>query len=104
MKSSSCIAADSLTLRKRSAASPSVSMSISKKRAADGPSVPSKTKKRKPNSHGDESLDTEAGVNTLFEQLDSQLLADHYAQKLSRFGGDLSSVELSDLTVSGKIS
>jgi protein CMS1 len=33
--------------------------------------------------------------------MDNQLLADHLAQKLSRFGSDLSAVEISDLTVSG---
>ncbi|GJN67413.1 DNA/RNA helicase, DEAD/DEAH box type [Purpureocillium lilacinum] len=76
-------------------------MSNPKKRAAE-PAAPAKTtKKRKTKAQqDDELLDMDLGVNTLFARMDNQLLADHLAQKLTRFGGDLSSVELSDLTVS----
>ncbi|KAG6002492.1 hypothetical protein E4U21_003020 [Claviceps maximensis] len=61
-----------------------------------------KKKKRKTKAHqqDDETLDMELGVNTLFIRMDNQLLADYLAQKLTRFGGDLSSVEISDLTLS----
>ena len=79
-------------------------MSASKKRQAeDNPSQPKpkKNKKRKANAPDDDTLDTELGLNTLFIKMDNQLLADHLAQKLSRFGSDLSAVEISDLTVSG---
>lgn len=78
-------------------------MSNPKKRAAESAPPPKKAKKRKTKFQEDEALDTELGLNTLFSRMDNQLLADHLAQKISRFGGDLSSVELSDLTVSGEI-
>lgn len=76
-------------------------MSNSKKRAAE-PAPEAKKKKRKTKfSQEDEALDMELGLNTLFTRMDNQLLADYLAQKLSRFGTELSSVEISDLTVSG---
>ncbi len=80
------------------------SMSNPKKREAedDVPSSKKAKKKRKGNSQEDESLNTELGINTLFARMDSQLLADHLAQKATRFGTDLSPVELEDLTISGK--
>lgn len=71
----------------------------SKKRAAtdEGGS----RKKRKAGLQQDESLlDTEAGVNLGIAAMDSQLLADYLAQKTSRFGSDLSPVELADLYIS----
>lgn len=77
-------------------------MSNSKKRAAeDVPSSKKAKKKKKGNSQEDDSLDTEIGVNTLFSRIDNQLLADYLAQKTTRFGSDLSPVEISDLTLSG---
>lgn len=76
-------------------------MSNSKKRAAEPAPEAKKKKKKAKLSKDDEALDMELGLNTLFNRLDNQLLADHLAQKLGRFGSDLSSVELSDLTVSG---
>ncbi|KAF4338473.1 hypothetical protein FBEOM_7618 [Fusarium beomiforme] len=78
-------------------------MSTSKKRQAEDIPVqpkPKKSKKRKANAPDDELLDTELGLNTLFTKMDNQLLADHLAQKLGRFGTDLSAVEISDMTVS----
>ncbi|KAK8917501.1 Protein CMS1 [Metarhizium anisopliae] len=75
-------------------------MSNSKKRAAEPAPEAKKKKKKAKLSKDDEALDMELGLNTLFNRLDNQLLADHLAQKLGRFGSDLSSVELSDLTVS----
>ncbi len=75
-----------------------------KREAEDSPiqPKPKKSKKRKANAPDDELLDTELGLNTLFTKMDNQLLADHLAQKLGRFGTDLSAVEISDMTVSGK--
>lgn len=58
-------------------------------------------KKRKAGFQQDESLlDTEAGVNQAIAAMDPQLLADYLAQKTSRFGSDLSPVELADLYIS----
>ena len=76
-------------------------MSNPKKRAAED-AAPSKkaSKKKKKHNIEDESLDTELGVNTLFQRMDNQLLADYLAQRLSRFGSDLSSIEISDISLS----
>ncbi|KAK3330940.1 U3-containing 90S pre-ribosomal complex subunit-domain containing protein [Apodospora peruviana] len=57
-------------------------------------------KKRKKVRQDDGDLDTEAGLNLAFARMDGQLLADHIAQKTTRFGTDLSPVELSDLYIS----
>ncbi|KAK0717075.1 U3-containing 90S pre-ribosomal complex subunit-domain containing protein [Lasiosphaeria miniovina] len=57
-------------------------------------------KKRKKVREDEADLDVEAGLNRAFERMDSQLLADHIAQKTSRFGTDLSPIELSDLYIS----
>lgn len=61
-------------------------------------------KKRKPGAsiEDDSLMDLAAGLNKAFAVMDSQLLADHLAQRTTRFGADLSSVELSDLHISGK--
>ena len=64
---------------------------------------PSPRKKRKGTRDDDGDIDTEAGLNKIFERMDSQLLADHLAKKTSRFGTDLSPVELSDFYISGKL-
>lgn len=79
-------------------------MSNPKKRSAESaPQAPAKkSKKRKAHAELDESLDTELGLNTIFASMDSQLLADHLSQKTTRFGTELSPVEISDLAVSGK--
>ncbi|KAG5983279.1 hypothetical protein E4U55_000357 [Claviceps digitariae] len=78
-------------------------MSNSKKRAAEEAPVVQHNKKKKRKTKAqrdeDEALDMELGINTLFSRMDNQLLADYLAQKLTRFGGDLSSVEISDLTL-----
>jgi protein CMS1 len=69
-------------------------------RAEDG----GRRKKRKTEFEEDETLlDTEIGVNRGIALMDSQLLADHLAQKTSRFGSDLSPVELADLYISRKL-
>jgi len=60
-------------------------------------------KKRKRQVREDEGdLNVEAGLNRSYERMDSQLIADHVAQKTKRFGTDLSSIELSDLYISGE--
>ncbi|SPN99779.1 uncharacterized protein DNG_02632 [Cephalotrichum gorgonifer] len=76
-------------------------MSSSKKRPAEGDG-PTKKKRRKakPKFEDDELIDLELGVNGAIARLDSQLMGDHFAQKTSRFGTDLSPVELSDLSIS----
>ncbi|KAG5943007.1 hypothetical protein E4U59_000737 [Claviceps monticola] len=77
-------------------------MSNPKKRSVEAtPETTNKKKKRKTKfQQDDEALDMELGVNKLFTRMDNQLLADYLAQKLTRFGSHLSSVEISDLTVS----
>lgn len=73
------------------------------KAPADG-EAPAKKRRRKakPKFEDDSLIDLELGVNAAIAKLDSQLMADHLAQKTSRFGADLSSVELSDLSIPGK--
>lgn len=83
-------------------------MSNTKKRAApsqDGGEGGQKAKKQKKKSayQVDETLlNAELGINESFAVMDNQLLADYTAQKISRFGTDLSPVELSDLSISGE--
>ncbi|ROT41728.1 hypothetical protein SODALDRAFT_343571 [Sodiomyces alkalinus F11] len=77
-------------------------MSKSKKRAAPSEEGSRKPKKQKKSPYQvDESLlNVEAGINESFAVMDSQLLADYTAQKITRFGSDLSSIEVADLTIS----
>lgn len=65
------------------------------------PTKKPKQKKNRPADANDEDalLDLDAGINTIFTRMDSDLLADHVAAKTKRFGADLSTVELSDLYV-----
>lgn len=77
----------------------------SRKRPAEagdaGANDKKKKRKRKQEYEQDEAeMDVGAGLNKAFERMDGQLLADHLAQKTSRFGTDLSSVELADLYIS----
>jgi protein CMS1 len=78
----------------------------SQKRSLDGEGgdSPGKKKKQKKRKGGfeeeDSLLDTQAGLNTGIALMDPQLLADHMAQRTTKFGTDLSPVELSDLYVS----
>ncbi|RBQ72371.1 hypothetical protein VDGD_02472 [Verticillium dahliae] len=64
--------------------------------------APPVAKKHKKFQVDDSLLDMDLGLNKSFSVMDNQLLADYLAQKISRFGSDLSSIEVSDLTVSGK--
>ncbi|KAK5998876.1 Protein CMS1 [Cladobotryum mycophilum] len=79
-------------------------MSNPKKRAAEdavpAPVPAKKAKKKKANQLEDENLIPELGLNMLFSKMDSPLLADHLAQKLAKFGTELSPVELADLAIS----
>ncbi|KAK4214104.1 U3-containing 90S pre-ribosomal complex subunit-domain containing protein [Rhypophila decipiens] len=61
----------------------------------------SRKKKKKKVRQDEGDLDAEAGLNLAFARMDGQLLADYIAQKTTRFGTDLSTVELSDLYISG---
>ncbi|KAK4192583.1 U3-containing 90S pre-ribosomal complex subunit-domain containing protein [Podospora australis] len=73
----------------------------SKKRKLEDDAPAKEQKKQKKKQREDEAdLDVEAGLNKSFARMDGQLLADHIAQKTSRFGTDLSPVELSDLYIS----
>ncbi|TLD22243.1 hypothetical protein PspLS_07840 [Pyricularia sp. CBS 133598] len=47
----------------------------------------------------DSLLDLDAGLNLAIANMDNQLLSDYLAQQTTRFGTDLSSVELADLHV-----
>jgi protein CMS1 len=77
----------------------------SKKRPLDDEGGSSRKRKKKSRFDQDDLLfDMEAGVNKAIALMDSQLMADHLAQKTSRFGSDLSSVELSDLYISRTLS
>ena len=71
-----------------------------KRRAPDEGGL--KKKRKKAVREDEEDLDVEAGLNRAFERMDSQLVADYIAKKTSRFGSDLSSVELGDLYISGE--
>jgi protein CMS1 len=64
----------------------------------DGEDRPRK-KSKAPREVDESLLDGKLGVNKAFELMDSQLLADHLAQKTTRFGKDLTSVELHDLSI-----
>ncbi|GKT66555.1 replication regulator [Colletotrichum tofieldiae] len=77
-------------------------MSNPKKRAAPTQDAEGQKKKKKKSAyHVDETLlNGELGINESFAVMDNQLLADYTAQKIARFGTDLSPVELSDLSIS----
>lgn len=78
-------------------------MSNPKKRRAEDGQPAQKSKKRKGgNVQADETINSDLGISTLFQRMDSPLLADYFAQKLSQSSRDLSSIELADLTVSGR--
>lgn len=49
----------------------------------------------------DEEIDTEAGLNTAFSKMDSQLLSDYVAQRTRKHDKDLSTVELEDKYIKG---
>jgi protein CMS1 len=77
-------------------------MSETKKRRLDGDGGSRKKRKSAAKQEEDDMLDVEAGVNTAVSFMDGQLLSDHLAQKVNRFGSDLSSIELEDLAIPGE--
>ncbi|KAL5606703.1 hypothetical protein BROUX41_003099 [Berkeleyomyces rouxiae] len=62
----------------------------------------SKRRRRGNKSREEENdlLDMDLKVNQLFKNADSQLIADYYLRQLTRFGADLSPIELADLIIS----
>ncbi|KAK4162501.1 U3-containing 90S pre-ribosomal complex subunit-domain containing protein [Cladorrhinum sp. PSN259] len=72
-----------------------------KRKLEDDVTAKKKRKKQKKQREDEGDLDVEIGVNRAFERMDGQLLADHIAQKSTRFGTDLSPIELADLYISG---
>jgi protein CMS1 len=73
-----------------------------KRKLEDDVNAKKKRKKQKKQREDEGDLDVEIGVNRAFERMDGQLLADHIAQKTTRFGTDLSPIELADLYISGE--
>lgn len=79
-------------------------MSKSKKRAApadEGGSSKPKKQKKSPYQVDESLLNLDLEINEAFAVMDSQLLADYAAQKITRFGSDLSSIEVADLSLPG---
>ena len=64
----------------------------------DGVKKP-RSKKKKVDE--EEGLDIDAGINTSFAYMNSQLIADHIAQKTRKYESDLSSIELEDRYIPG---
>lgn len=90
--------------------SPSPANGTKRKRTDDATAEPAPLSKRaakrskrtkKPKDITDDALDLEAGVNHAVAHMDSQLLADHLAQRTARFQPDLSLMELDELRVPG---
>ena len=49
----------------------------------------------------DDAMDVEAGINRTLAHMDSQLVADHLAQRNRRFNSDLSTMELEEMQIPG---
>ncbi|EME38800.1 hypothetical protein DOTSEDRAFT_180706 [Dothistroma septosporum NZE10] len=85
---------------------PQKSKSTKRKREADDESKKAARKKKrtkkKPDDVDDSSLDSELGINRSIARMDSQLMADHIAQRTRRFQPDLSAVELEDVHIPAK--
>ncbi|KAI4850844.1 hypothetical protein E4T44_02055 [Aureobasidium sp. EXF-8845] len=56
-------------------------------------------KAKQPKDIEEDALDLEAGVNHAIAHMDSQLLADHVAQRTKRFHTELSDMELEDMHI-----
>lgn len=61
-----------------------------------------KKRPKKPQDIDDDALDSKLGVNHAIGHMDSQLMADHIAQRTRRFQPDLTEVEADDARLSGK--
>jgi protein CMS1 len=63
------------------------------------------TKKTKSkNTTENVDLDVDAGINNAFSHMDNQLLADYIAQRTRTYESDLSSIELEDKYIPGRVS
>lgn len=60
-----------------------------------------KKRPKKPKDIDDDALDSKLGVNHAIGHMDSQLMADHIAQRTRRFQPDLTEVEAEDARLSG---
>ncbi len=60
-----------------------------------------KTKSKK--TTDDDGLDVDAGINNAFSHMDNQLLADYIAQRTKKYESDLSSIELEDKYIPGRL-
>jgi protein CMS1 len=60
-------------------------------------------KKQKAKEIDEDDLDQELGVNHSFERMDGQLVADYVNARTRLYGKELSSVELEDKFIPGKI-
>lgn len=90
----------SMSLTSGAASERLASKAKSKKRPRDDESG-SRKKRRKSGFEQDELLfDMETGVNKAIALMDTQLLADHIAQKTGRFNSEKTAVELADLYIS----
>ncbi|OTA27806.1 hypothetical protein BTJ68_10404 [Hortaea werneckii EXF-2000] len=84
---------------------PDTAQNSSKRKREDDAKPQSKraAKKRKqtkkPKDVDDDALDTEQGVNHAIAHMDSQLMADHLAQRTKRFQPNLSLVEAEDVHI-----
>ncbi|KAI7123773.1 hypothetical protein KC352_g32473, partial [Hortaea werneckii] len=84
---------------------PDTAQTSSKRKREDDAKPESKraAKKRKqtkkPKDVDDDALDTEQGVNHAIAHMDSQLMADHLAQRTKRFQPNLSLVEAEDVHI-----
>lgn len=85
---------------------PQASKSTKRKREADDESKKAARKKKrtkkKPDDVDHSNLDSELGINRALAHMDSQLMADHIAQRTRRFQPDLSAVELEDVHIPGR--
>jgi protein CMS1 len=60
-----------------------------------------KTKSKK--TAEDDELDVDAGINNAFSHMDNQLLADYISQRTRKYESDLSSIELEDKYIPGRL-
>lgn len=70
--------------------------------SSDKPARKRQKKKRNATANDDGDMDFDLSINRAVARMDSNLLANHVARQTQRFGKDLSSVELTDLTLEGK--
>ncbi len=69
---------------------------------AEAGQVVTKKRRRRPKREDNRQLDLENSINLCFSNLDSQLLADYYSRMAARSTANLTSAELSDLSLPGE--